>query len=192
MPRSGPLTFGRVSSVAEPPLSALLDAVAGGDREALRALYERQARRLFGIANGILRDPDLAADAVQDAFLRVSQRAAQFDPARGEAAAWLGGIARYAALDIARRRGREVPTGDPALGDGATEPEALERVALDQAARHLRESLRTLDESQRVSVLLAFVHGFSHVQLAERLKLPVGTVKSNLRRTLIRLRNSLS
>jgi RNA polymerase sigma-70 factor (ECF subfamily) len=186
----GPLAFGRIGPVGE-PLSALLAAVAGGDQDALRVLYERQARRLFGIANTILRDPDLAADAVQDAFLRVSQRAAQFDPARGEASAWLGGIARYAALDIARRRGREVPTDDPALGDGAAEPDALEHAAKGQAARHLRDSLRTLEESQRASVLPTFVHGLSHVQLAERLKLPVGTVKSNLRRTLDRLRKSL-
>lgn len=190
MHRPGPPTLGRAGPVAE-PLSALLAAVAAGNQDALRVIYERQARRLFGVANAILRDPDLAADAVQDAFLRVCQRAAQFDPARGDAAAWLGGIARYAALDIARRRGREVPTDDPALGDGTAEPEALERVAHDQAARRLRDSLRTLDEAQRESVLLAFVHGLSHTQLAARLKLPVGTVKSNLRRTLNRLRESL-
>ena len=67
----------------------------------------------------------------------------------------------------------------------------MEHAAKGQAARHLRDSLRTLEESQRASVLLTFVHGLSHVQLAERLKLPVGTVKSNLRRTLDRLRKSL-
>ncbi|MBX9699540.1 MAG: RNA polymerase subunit sigma, partial [Acetobacteraceae bacterium] len=77
---------------AEVPLADLLLAVAGGDRAALRALYQRQSVRLFGIANAILRDRDTAADALQDAFLRVSQRAAQFDPARGEASAWLAGV----------------------------------------------------------------------------------------------------
>ena len=182
--------FGRPDPVTE-PLPALLAAVAAGNQDALRVIYERQARRLFGIANAILRNPDLAADAVQDAFVRVSQRAAQFDPARGEAAAWLGGVVRYAALDIARRRGREVLTDDPLLGDGAAEPDAFERVAHDEAARRLHDSLRALDGPQRVSVLLTFVQGLSHAQLAARLKQPVGTVKSNLRRTLDRLRKSL-
>lgn len=182
--------FGRAKPVEE-PLAALLAAVAAGNQDALRVLYERQSRRLFGIADAILRDPDLAADAVQDAFVRVSQRAAQFDPARGGAAAWLGGIARYAALDIARRRGREVPTDDPTLGDGRAEPDALDHVARDQAARHLHASLRALEEPQRAPLVLAFVHGLSHAQLAARLKLPVGTVKSTLRRTLERLRKSL-
>lgn len=190
MHRPGPPNPGRASPVSE-PLPALLAAVAGGNQDALRVIYERQSRRLFGIAYAILRDPDLASDAMQDAFLRVCQRAWQFDPARGDASAWLGGIARYAALDIARRRGRELPTDDPALGDGIAEPEALERVALDQAARHLQRCLLALDDAQRESVMLTFVHGLSHTQLADRLKLPVGTVKSNLRRTLSRLRDLL-
>jgi RNA polymerase sigma factor (sigma-70 family) len=190
MHRLGPQACDSSGSVAE-PLSAVLAAVARGDPDALRVLYEQQARRLFGIANAILRDPDLAADAVHDTFLRVSERAPQFDPVRGSVTAWLGGIACHAALDIARRRGREVLTDDPALGGGWMEPEALERVALDEATERLRDSLRALDKPQRVSVLLAFVHGLSHAQLAARLNLPVGTVKSNLRRTLDRLRRSL-
>lgn len=84
---------------AEPDLARLLGAVATGDRGALRRVYEAQSVRLFGVANAILRDRDAAADALHDAFLRVSQRAAQFDPARGAAAAWLAGVVRYAALD---------------------------------------------------------------------------------------------
>ena len=176
----------------EASLADLLGSVASGDRAALRALYQRQSVRLFGIANAILRDRDAAADALQDAFLRVSQRAGQFDPARGEPGAWLAGIVRHAALDLARKRGREMPTDDPALGDQPVEAEALEQVAAAAEGRRLRDCLAALEEKNRQGILLAFVHGLSHAQVAARLDLPLGTVKSWIRRGLLQLRECLA
>jgi len=158
---------------AETDLAPLLIAVAQGDRAALRAVYERQSVRLFGVANAILRDRDAAADALQNAFLRVAQRAGQFDPERGAATAWLAGIVRYAALDLARARGREIPTDDPSLGDQPVEPDALEA-------------------KNRQGIVLAFVHGLSHTQIAARLELPLGTVKAWIRRGLLRLQECLA
>jgi RNA polymerase sigma-70 factor (ECF subfamily) len=181
-----------VSVAAEPDLARLLGAVAGGDRGALRRIYEAQSTRLFGLANAILRDRDAAADALHDAFLRISQRAAQYDPARGAAAAWLAGVVRHAALDEARRRGRELPSGDPALGDQAVAPEALERVSASADGRRLRECLQGLEEKNRSGILLAFVHGLSHSQIADRLSLPLGTVKAWIRRGLLHLRDCMS
>jgi RNA polymerase sigma-70 factor (ECF subfamily) len=177
---------------AEAGLADLLAAAGRGDRRALRAVYDRQATRLFGVANAILRDRDAAADALQDAFLRVAQRAAQFDPARGAAEAWLAAVVRHAALDLARRRGREMPTDDPALGDSAVEPEALEHVAREAEARRLRDCLGALEERNRRGILLAFVHGLSHAQIAARLDEPLGTVKAWIRRGLLRLRECLA
>jgi RNA polymerase sigma-70 factor (ECF subfamily) len=173
-------------------LAPLLSAVAGGDRAALRAIYERQSGRLFGVANAILRDRDAAADALQDAFLRIAQRAHQFDPLRGAATAWLAAIVRYAALDLARARGREIPTDDPALGDRPVEADALDRVAADAEGRRLRACLETLEERNRRGIVLAFVHGLSHAQIAEKLELPLGTVKAWIRRGLLRLRECLA
>ena len=178
--------------MAEAPLPDLLIAVAGGDRGALRSVYQHQATRLFGVANAILRDRDAAADAMQDAFLRISQRATQFDPVRGEAAAWLAAIVRHAALDLARKRGRELPTDDPALGDTPVAPEALDRVAANAEGRRLRDCLGALDEKNRKGILLAFVHGLSHAQVAARLDLPLGTVKAWIRRGLLQLRECLT
>ena len=172
--------------------AALLAEVARGDRGALRALYQQQATRLFGIAQAVLRDREAAADAVQDAFLRIGQRATQFDPGRGEAAAWLGAVVRHAALDLARRRGRELPTDDPSLGDGVVEPDALERIAASLEGRRLRDCLSALDEKNRRGILLAFVHGLSHAQVAARLDLPLGTVKAWIRRGLLQLRACLA
>lgn len=173
-------------------LADLLDGVARGDRDALRAVYDRHSARLFGIATAILRDRDAAADALQDAFLKIGQRAGQFDPARGVAEAWLGGIVRHAALDLIRRRGREMPTDDPTLGDMAVEPEALDRVAANAEGRRLRDCLAALDDRNRKGIVLAFVHGLSHAQVAARLDLPLGTVKAWIRRGLLQLRECLS
>jgi len=177
---------------AETDLAPLLIAVAQGDRVALRAVYERQSVRLFGVANAILRDRDAAADALQNAFLRVAQRAGQFDPERGAATAWLAGIVRYAALDLARARGREIPTDDPTLGDQPVEPDALERIAATDAGHRLRACLDTLEAKNRQGIVLAFVHGLSHAQVAARLELPLGTVKAWIRRGLLRLRECLA
>jgi RNA polymerase sigma-70 factor, ECF subfamily len=176
----------------ESDLAPLLAAVARGERAALRAIYERQSVRLFGVANAILRDRDVAADALQDAFLRIAKRAAQFDPARGAAEAWLAAIVRHAALDIVRARGREIPTDDPALGDQPVAPEALDRVAATAEGRRLRDCLAALESKHRDGILLAFVHGFSHAQVAAKLDLPLGTVKAWIRRGLLRLRECLA
>ena len=118
-----------------------------------------------------------------------ASRAGQFDPARGAAAAWLAGIVRHAALDLARRRGRELPSDDPALGDAAVAPDALERVAASADGRRLRECLEALEEKNRNGILLAFVHGLSHSQVADRLGLPLGTVKAWIRRGLLQLKD---
>ena len=173
-------------------LDALLVRVAAGDRAALRAVYVRQSTRLFGIAMAILRDRPAAADVMQDAFLRVWQRAGQFDAARGEAATWLASIVRHAALDAARRRGREMPSDDPALGDRPVAAEALDRLAATEDGARLRACLDQLEPKNRDGIVLAFVHGLSHPEIAARLALPLGTVKSWIRRGLLRLRACLS
>lgn len=173
-------------------LAALIAAVARNEPQALRALYQRQSVRLFGVANAILRDRDAAADALHDAFVRVAGRASQFDPARGEASAWLGGIVRHAALDIARKRGREIPSDDPNLGDGVVEADALDRISETREGTRLRDCLARLEEKNRQGILLAFVHGLSHAQVAARLEEPLGTVKAWIRRGLLRLRECLA
>jgi RNA polymerase sigma-70 factor (ECF subfamily) len=177
---------------AAPPLADLLAGVASGQPQALRRLYDQEAPRLFGIAQAILRDRDSAADALHSAFLKIAGRAEQFDPARGAAAAWLGAIVRHAALDLARARGRELPSDDPALGDSPVPPEALERLAASEQGARLRDCLAALEEKNRQGIILAFVHGLSHPQIAARLDQPLGTVKAWIRRGLSRLRECLA
>ena len=174
------------------PLDTHLIAIAGGSRSALRVIYDQEGTRLFGIAMAILRDRPAASDAVQNAFLRLWERAAQFDPARGNAQVWIASIVRHAALDIARARGREQPTGDPALGDQPVEPDVIERLAAHEDNARLRHCLAELDGRTRSFIVLAFVHGLSHAQIATRLDLPLGTLKTWIRRGLLSLRKCQS
>ena len=176
----------------EPQLTDMLVAVADGNRAALRAIYVRQSNRLFGIAMAILRDRTAAADVLQDAFLKVWERARQFDPARGNAEVWLASVVRYTALDAARGRGREIITDDPGLGDTAVDATALQSLIATEEGARLHACLAQLEEKNRRGIILAFVHGLSHPEIAARLDQPLGTVKSWIRRGLLALRECLS
>ena len=171
-------------------LAGLLQRVAGGDRAAFRRLYEAQAARLYGVALRITRQPALAADAVHDAFLQVWHHAARFDIARGNAQTWLLTLVRYRALDIVRRRAREAPEQTmPEPIDEAPDPLAQLAGSRDAAALH--RCLERLQADRRRLVALAFVEGLSHSEAAERVGMPLGTVKSTIRRSLQSLRTCL-
>jgi RNA polymerase sigma-70 factor, ECF subfamily len=171
-------------------LASLLWRVAAGDRVAFRNLYDAQVSRLYSVAMRITRQPPLAADAVHDAFLQVWRNASTFDPARGNAEAWLLSVVRYRALDIARRRGREVSDADaPERID--EDPDPLARLEQSRDAEALRTCMAELEEERRRVIVLAFVDGLSHSEVADRLHTPLGTVKSWIRRGLQTLRACL-
>ncbi|MGH7041673.1 MAG: sigma-70 family RNA polymerase sigma factor [Acetobacteraceae bacterium] len=168
----------------------LLARCAVGERRAFRRLYDGWAPRLHAVALAITRQPALAADAVQEAFVQAWQQAGRFDPARGSAEAWLVSLARYRALDIIRARTREEPGYEPPeVADEA--PDALDRLLGDAAGAALHRCLGELEPERRRLVALAFVEGLSHGDLAQRLGMPLGTVKSSIRRSLIALRGCL-
>jgi RNA polymerase sigma-70 factor, ECF subfamily len=172
-------------------LEALVEAVARGSHAALRRLYEHESRRLYGIALRITRRPALAADALQDAFVQVWQRAGSFAAERGSAAAWLTGIVRYRALDTVRKAGREEPSDDPMLGDRAENPDQIDQVERLLGRDALQRCLGQLDDNQRRCIVLAFVDGLSHAEISARLPAPLGSVKSWVRRGLLSLRSCL-
>ena len=170
---------------------ALLHRCAAGDRAAFRLLYDRWGSRLYGIALRITRQGASAADATLDAFVQIWQQAHQFDPERGSPDAWLIGIVRYRALDIVRRRSREVPGYEPEDREDES-PDALARLVSTAEGAALHRCLNELEEDRRRLVVLAFVDGLSHSDLAERMGVPLGTVKSWIRRSLISLRGCLA
>jgi len=170
----------------------LLAAIAGGDRAALQSLCGSQSARLFGIAMAIVRDRPAASDVLQETFLRVWQRAGQFDPAQSAAEVWLTAIVRHAALDIARSRGREAPADDPGLGDTAIDPDMLDALTAAEDGVRLRDCLQRLEPKARQSIVLGFVHGLSQPEIAALLSEPLGTVKAWIHRGLSDLRACLS
>jgi RNA polymerase sigma-70 factor (ECF subfamily) len=168
----------------------LLHRCAGGDRVAFRLLYDRWGSRLYGVALRITRQAASAADATQEAFVQIWQQAHRFDPDRGSPETWLIGIVRYRALDMVRRGSREVPGYEPEEREDDT-PDALARLLGTAEAEALRRCLGQLDETRRRLVVMAFVDGLSHSALADRMQVPLGTVKSWIRRSLVSLRGCL-
>ena len=139
----------------------------------------------------ITRQPALASDAVHDALLQVWRNAARFDPARGTARAWLLSLVRYRALDLVGRTGREVLGADvPEQAD--PDPSALDRLQTTQEGRALHDCLQTIEPERRYLVVLAFVEGLTHTEVAARAGQPLGTVKSAIRRALLALRSCLA
>ena len=171
---------------------AALEACARGERYALNALYQREARWLLGVAQRIVGDRDSAHDVLQDAFLQIWQRAASYQRALGSARGWVYTVVRHRALDVARRAGREVGMGDDieAIADARQEIAPAEDAFPDGSA--LDRCLEKLDERKREAIVCAFVEGYTHEQIATQLSTPVGTVKSWIRRGLLALRECLS
>ncbi len=162
------------------------------DRAAFRVLYTQWSGRLHGVAMSITRDPALASDATHDAFVQVWQQAGRYDARLGEAGSWLTSLARYRALDLVRRRGREVLGHESVEDEADRGPDPLGQLMASADGGALHRCLQTLSEERRRLIVLAFVEGFSHSQLAAKLSLPVGTVKSWIRRSLIGLKECLS
>lgn len=171
-------------------LDHLVHRCAAGDGDAFRTLYETLSARLYGLAMRLLREPQLASDAVHDTFLQVWKESRRFDVARGHAESWIVSLLRYRSLDIVRRRRREV-VGDPSIEAADLAPDALRALMSGEEGEALQRCLDELEAGQRQLVVLSFIDGLSHAELALTLHRPLGTVKSLMRRTLLGLRRCL-
>lgn len=181
------------SSASTFDYEAALQACARGERFALRALYEREARWLLGVAMRIVRDRERAEDVLHDAFLQVWDHAASFEPALGSARGWIYTVVRHAALKALREPARmqAVDVAElTALSDAQQQAADDDDRALD--ADSLERCLQRLEAPRRACVVHAFVDGYTHEQIAERLNTPLGTVKSWIRRSLASLKECLS
>ena len=167
-------------------LAFLIGRCANGDRGAFRRLYELRSAHLYAIALRIVRHPGLAEDAVHDAFIQIFKNAGSFDPSRGNPEAWMISVTRYRALDIVRRQGREI-TGVELPDETDQSPDPLRHAE----SRVLDRCLELLEIDKRRMVVLAFVDGYSHSELSDLFKMPLGTVKSWIRRSLTTIRRCL-
>ncbi|MEL7536094.1 MAG: sigma-70 family RNA polymerase sigma factor [Pseudomonadota bacterium] len=183
----------------QPLLARLLRDAAAGDQRAFKRLYDRTSATIYALALKMTQTPALADDVVQEAYVQAWYRAADYHADRGSVLTWLGAIVRYRAIDALRRAQRtntlvsadgddDLPATSGASGSSDGPAQFAEA---DDDREFLHRCLERLSDSQRRSIRLAFFHGLTHVELASALTMPLGTIKSRLRRSLARLRDCL-
>jgi RNA polymerase sigma-70 factor, ECF subfamily len=172
-------------------IESLLLSVAGGDRQAFRRLYEATKDKLYGVCLSMLRDRERANDVSQEVFIKIWEKAALYDPAKGDAVSWMVTLARRCVLDEVRRKGAPAVALDEIDPDSAVLTIAP-LFAAAESGRDLRRCLDRLQPEQARSIILAFVYGLTHEELARKMGKPLGTVKSWVRRGLADLKDCLA
>ena len=171
-----------------------VERMARGDADALAELYDRHARLIYSLALRVLRDDGDAQDVVQEVFAQLWRQAARYDDRRGNVVAWLVTVTRSRAIDrLRRRRSRPESPADDVDPTAIVDP-ALpidDRLLTSARASTVRAAMDELPLLQRIAIELAFYEGLTHVEIAERLEMPLGTVKTRIRQGLLRLRDRL-
>ena len=172
-----------------------LERMTRGEPDALAELYDRHARSIYSLAVRIVRDQGDAEDIVQEVFSQAWRQAARYDAARGNVAAWLLTLARSRAID--RLRGRRARPWELSEGsspvtvpDAALGPDLL--AASAEQVGLVRTALQALPLMERVALELAYFEGHTHTEIAARLEMPLGTVKTRIRQGLLRLRAAMT
>jgi RNA polymerase sigma factor (sigma-70 family) len=174
-------------------LAAALARVATGDRNALQAVYRLTSAKLFAVCLRILGERSAAEDALQEVYMTVWRKAVQFDAGLASPMTWLIAIARNRAIDLVRTRGssRNMEPIELAaeLADDAPMTDSTIQAAQDQARLH--QCLHGLAERERAALHGAFFDGNTYEELAARMKVPLGTMKSWIRRAMLKLKSCL-
>ncbi len=179
-------------------IDALLARVGMGDRAAFKSLYDRAAAVMLSTAVRVLQDRTAAEDVVQDVFAGLWHKASDTVAPCTRNLGWLCVVTRNRALDHLRRRPREAPlhvqteAGEERVYDAPSEePGAFEQLAFSQDQRRLHACLKNLPSEPRQAVLLCYFEGLTHLEMAERLQRPLGTVKAWTRRSLMALKTCM-
>lgn len=174
-------------------LVAALARVAGGDRSALQIVYQDTSAKLFGVCLRILNDRSEAEDVLQEVYVTVWRKAASFDPARASPITWLVAIARNRSIDRLRAAlgGRRMEPIEAAEGVSDPAPAAVDLVEAAQDSSRLDLCLEQLEARHAMAIRSAFLDGNTYDELAQRMRVPLGTMKSWIRRGLMKLRDCL-
>jgi RNA polymerase sigma-70 factor, ECF subfamily len=173
-------------------LVELLAAVARGDVAAFEQLYSATRAKLYGVLLRILGSAALADEVLQEAYLKVWRMAGKFDPAIASPITWMVAIARNRAIDIVRKKGEVSIEDEPdALAVAADTPAPLVRREMNEELKKLLSCLGKLDPEKQRIVLLAYYSGWSRDQLAKKLDIPINTIKTWLRRSLLEIRECM-
>ena len=175
-------------------LCALVARIANRDPTAMEALYDSSAARLYGLARRITGEASAAEEVVADTYWQVWQQAVRYDAARGQVMAWLLTICRSRALDWRRRQDRAETHAEPErlrpdLYEDENNP--LDLLQAMQRASQVHVALARLEEVPRQLLTLAFFKGLTHQEIAVHTGIPLGTVKTILRKTMLVLREDL-
>jgi len=174
-------------------LGRLLAAIGAGERAALKQLYTATSAKLFGVILRILHERNEAEDVLQEVYITVWRKAAEFDASRASPITWMVTIARNRAIDRLRARGtRPTTTLDQAADVPEPAPSAEAMLAQSDDARRVAAALDRLDPRHAAVIRSAFYDGVTYEAIAERESVPVGTLKSWVRRGLIRMRSELA
>lgn len=174
-------------------LATAVARVADGDRAALSRIYDLAAPKLFSVILAIVRDREHAEDVLHEVFLKVWHRAGRYTPDRASPITWLCAIARNAAIDWVRKHGRGQEVGVdvlPEIEDDA--PGADDTLCSEEDRDRLRRCLEALQDDHRRSIRLAFFRGLTYSELARQVGVPLGTMKSWIRRGLANLKGCLA
>lgn len=186
----------RFMEVAETDEFILFARIAAGEAEAFAEFYDRHGSLLFGLACKILNDPQEAEDVVQESCVRLWERAPQYDASLGRPLSWAVAIVRNRALDRRRARQRRAAVIRPPGEDDETpepmiDPSAPGATDLADTVTLIRQTVLNLPQAQQAALRLAFFDGLTHLEIAQRLGVPLGTVKARIRRGLLALRDTL-
>ncbi|MBI4606565.1 MAG: sigma-70 family RNA polymerase sigma factor [Planctomycetes bacterium] len=177
-----------------PSLGSLLQAVSRRDEGALALLYDATSRWVYGLALRILGDEHAAEEVTLDTYMQVWRTADTYEPSRGSPSGWLSTVARTRAIDLLRARAarhrREEALWDHFDAPGREGPPDGTHLALERRERVL-EAVAALPAEQKQAIELAFFHGLTHSEVAERLAEPLGTVKTRIRLGMLKLRGLL-
>jgi RNA polymerase sigma-70 factor (ECF subfamily) len=173
-------------------LAQLLGRTALGDRAAFAELYRATSSKLFAVSLRIVRERPLAEEALQDSFVNIWKRSEGYAAEKSAPMTWMTAIVRNRSLDIVRRT-REEPDVDDALTINLVDERATPArdAQMREEAHTLKNCLEELEPEQRQTIALAFFHGLTHSELAAHLRRPLGTVKTHVRRGLLKLKDCL-
>jgi RNA polymerase sigma-70 factor (ECF subfamily) len=182
-----------MSTISEPidrELDGLLPLIAGGDRLAFGRLYDLTSNKLFAVVRCVLKKPELAEEALQEAFIKVWQRASSYEAGSLRPMAWLAAIARNQAIDQKRRFAERMSERAEEL-DAADSLPVMPEAEVAMELTRLKKCLALLPEDRQDMVLLAYYQGWTREELAVQYKRPETTIKTLLRRSLTVLKECL-
>ncbi len=192
------VTASIITSNDDLALTKLLERIAQKDKNALKELYQRTSSKMLGVAMRVLGNREQAEDVIQEAYLKIWRIAEDYKQALSPPMAWMGLVVRSRALDVLRKNatekhlnGIDLPTDDGFIED-ITAANPMDIASASEQAVALNECLKKIEPKPRELLVLAYYKDMSHSELSEQLKLPLGTVKTWIRRSMDQLRLCLS